>query len=156
MSVDVAVPVQRPAKPRARKFAYVEIHVRFGEPMRQRWRIRKAREKATSARDHIDFAAVPCSVIPAFPRSRVEEAANAQTDIALELPFGDAWGLEVELKELRVLGLGHNACGRNGWSRSERHAQTDHAAKAIGPQKGGVPRDGGAPIVSDDHRCLCA
>src|SRR6266849_9341088 len=56
-----------PTKSRARKFAYVEIHVRFGEPMRQRRRIRQAREKATSARHHIDFAAVPCSVIPAFP-----------------------------------------------------------------------------------------
>jgi hypothetical protein len=64
--------------------------------------------------------------------------------------------LEVQLKELRVLGLGHNAGRTNGLSRYERHAETDHAAKAIGPQKRGVPRDGGAPVVSDDHRCLCA
>jgi hypothetical protein len=56
-----------PRKSRPRKFAYVEIHVRFGEPMRQRCRIRQAREKATSARHHIDFAAVSCTVVPAVP-----------------------------------------------------------------------------------------
>src|SRR5260370_24990453 len=156
ISVHVEVPVQPATKSRARKFAYVEIHVRFGEPMRQRRRIRQAREKATSARHHIEFAAVPCTVIPAVPGSRVEEAANAQTDIALELRLGDAWGLEVQLKKLSVLSPGHNARWTNGWSRYERHTQTDHAAKAIGPQERGVPRHGGAPVVSDDHRCLCA
>ena len=74
-----------------------------------------------------------------------------------KLRLGDAWGLEVQLKELRVLGLGHNAGRTNRLPRNEWHAQTDHAAKAIEPQKRDVPRDGGNPNrVRRSPLSLCA
>src|SRR5271165_26482 len=62
----------------------------------------------------------------------IKEAANGGARIALEFGFSHPWGLEIELVEDRILGLRHD-CSRPGRSaRPVRHAEADHAAKAVG------------------------
>ena len=74
-----------------------------------------------------------------------------EPDVALELRFGHARLLEVELVELRVVGPGHDGGRTNRASRPVRHAQSDDRAEAIGAQQSRVPGDGGAPVVASDH-----
>jgi hypothetical protein len=48
VAIDVAVPVKTPAKPRPREFCGIEVHIRFGEPRRQGYRIQQLTEDPLS------------------------------------------------------------------------------------------------------------
>jgi hypothetical protein len=86
------------------------------------------------------------------PRNRIQVAADEAADIALELRLGHSRGLVVELIEDGVFGVGHDRGRPDLAARPERHAETDHAAEAVGTQECRVPRDQSAPIITDDDR----
>ena len=74
--------------------------------------------------------------------------------VALELGFGNAGRLEIELVEESVVRLGHRRRRPGLAARPERHAEPDHAAEAVRTQQRRVPGDRRAPIVPGDHRRL--
>src|SRR5258707_10629167 len=72
--------------------------------------------------------------------------------VALQFGLGLARLLKIQLVEHCILAARHDRgwCDRS--ARPERDAQTNHRAKAIRSQQGGMPCHWRAPIVAGDHR----
>ncbi len=87
-------------------------------------------------------------------RGGIEHAANGVARVALEFRLGDPGRLEIELVGDRVIVLRHGARRARRPARQKRHAEADHAAEPVRPQKRGVPGDRRAPVVPDDDRPL--
>src|SRR5260221_103895 len=98
------------AKAYAGELACVEIHGGLGEPGRRRGRLRGVVQEAADAGHHPDRGGIPQSGarLLALARAREEEAADAAPDVPRELRLRHAGGLEVELVEDRIVGLGHH------------------------------------------------
>src|SRR5215813_2783796 len=85
-----------------------------------------------------------------FPGSAIKHRPHRQARIFLELRFGDTWLLEVQLIELSLSRLRHQAGRARRTARPEWHAEADDCTETIRTQTRGLPGDSGAPIMADD------
>jgi hypothetical protein len=138
VAVDVAVPVEAAGEAGAAELPDVEGDVVLGQPVGQlRRHVGLAQEAASRGDDRVGPA------VQHHPQRRV--------DVGLELLLRDTRLLEVDLVEA-VAGLRPDRLQRGSRAaRGVRHRQPDHAADQVGPHQGGLPGDGCAPVVTDDH-----
>ena len=99
----------------------------------------------------MDRSVAPPSLMRRISGRRIENAADADAGVALQLRLGHARGLEIQLVEQSVVGLRHRRRRANSAARSKRNAKADHATEPVGPQERRVPRHRGSPIVADDY-----
>ncbi len=140
------VPVQAATESGALELTDVEIDVGFPEPCRQGGGNRPASEKAASSRHHPDRTTGRRATWHVS-----QHLDEGLPHVALQFGLRHARLLKIELVEHAILVARHDRRGCDRSARSERDAQTDHRAKAIGSQQGGMPCHGRAPVVPRDH-----
>src|SRR5262249_21719416 len=156
VAIDVAIVVESPSEAAAFEFSAVEIDVGLAEPggesRRRAWTLQKAATIGHHA-EAWSFAAGRRGGArggDSVPGCAEQHAANGRAWIALELGFGAARLLKIELIELSVLRARHCAGRLYLGARPKRHAQTDDGAEAIGTHERGLPGNGSAPVVTDN------
>jgi beta-galactosidase len=82
----------------------------------------------------------------------VEHIAHETAHVALEVGFSDARLLKIELVEHLVVGARKPGRRMNLGARPERHAQRNDTGETVRTQQRRMPRNGRAPVVSDDDR----
>jgi hypothetical protein len=83
-----------------------------------------------------------------------EYGSHGQIDVALELGFGDPWGLEILPVEIGDASFAQQVEGPAAAAERRGHAQASDLGEDIRPEHRAVPCDRRTPVVAHNHRLL--